>query len=302
VAGMRQDFQGFGVLFDIYDNDGRRNNPAIFVVENLNPGATNFNHDDDYANDMVQRRPFDVQDDGKTYANYRCVADFRNTGRNSRALVKFLHKTVHVYIDTLDGSGYKFCLAVAMNKSFIDYHIAFSAETGQVADNIDIIEITTRYLATTDKDLDDSKMQHLNSGAGLSTSRTIFYFLIFAGGLLLTFFSGYWLYTFYQESQLDEVTRLKPLNHSIVAHYVLHAVISILLLVCSHWFLFIANVPFLLWRAFSYFTHSYNFTPGQFRGGGFGINKVLGTLPRLVLDFLFYLVLEFFYVRLLLAS
>jgi hypothetical protein len=49
-----------------------------------------------------------------------------------------------------DGVGYKFCLAVQMEKSYKDYHLAFSAATGQVADNHDILEVTTRYLAASD--------------------------------------------------------------------------------------------------------------------------------------------------------
>lgn len=38
---------------------------------------------------------------------------------------------LHVYVDTFDGLGYKFCLAVKFDKPFRDHHIAFTGMTGQ---------------------------------------------------------------------------------------------------------------------------------------------------------------------------
>ena len=34
LFGLRADFKGFGVIFDTYDNDGRRDNPSIYVIMN----------------------------------------------------------------------------------------------------------------------------------------------------------------------------------------------------------------------------------------------------------------------------
>ena len=33
VFGLRNDFQGFGIIFDTYDNDGQRDNPLIAVIK-----------------------------------------------------------------------------------------------------------------------------------------------------------------------------------------------------------------------------------------------------------------------------
>ena len=48
-------------------------------------------------------------------------------------MIKFIQQVLHVYVDTDDGLGYKFCLAVEFDqpKTFKDYHIAFTAMTGQ---------------------------------------------------------------------------------------------------------------------------------------------------------------------------
>jgi len=182
----------------------------------------------------------------------------------------------------------------------VDYHMAFTAETGQVADMHDIIEITTRYLAAGDKDTDDSKFTHLSSGAGIGNVRSLLHLGIFFLGLTLTAASGYWLYGFYQSSEIDEVSRVKPLNRILLQHYILHVILTFMVLFAGHWALFLANLPLIIWRFFSYFTHSYTFTPGQFRGGGFGLNKVLGTLPRLFLDFIVYLIFQPFYLAFIL--
>ena len=92
---------------------------------------------------MVKTLPFDPLGINSGAA-YKCVADIRNTGKVSKILVKFLHRILHVYIDNNEGQGYKFCLAVQLDEDYKDHHMAFTAATGQVADNHDILEITTR--------------------------------------------------------------------------------------------------------------------------------------------------------------
>ncbi len=77
-----------------------------------------------------------------------------------------------------DGVGYKFCLAVAFDKSYKDYHFAFSAATGQVADNHDLLEITTRYLAASDAEFDDSSLPSMNATSSSSSLGTFFWVML----------------------------------------------------------------------------------------------------------------------------
>lgn len=142
LFGLKNDFKGFGVVVDVYDNDNRRNNPSVFVLQNKEGKALVYNHDNDYEDDMVKTLPPGV--DVASGGAYKCVADIRNTGKVSKVLIKFLHRIVHVYIDNNEGAGYKFCLAVQLDDDFKDHHLAFTAATGQVADNHDILEINTR--------------------------------------------------------------------------------------------------------------------------------------------------------------
>ena len=55
VFGMREDFRGVGIVVDVYDNNGSRDNPSIFVLHNPTGERTNYNHDNDYANDMYKK-------------------------------------------------------------------------------------------------------------------------------------------------------------------------------------------------------------------------------------------------------
>jgi len=43
-----QNFKGLGVCFDVYDNDGRRDNPSVFVLYNPEGNETEYNHDNDF--------------------------------------------------------------------------------------------------------------------------------------------------------------------------------------------------------------------------------------------------------------
>jgi len=303
LFGMKNDFQGFGVCFDIYDNDNRRNNPSIFVLQNLEGKPLTFNHDDDFTNDMVGRKPenlpFIDTSGNQAYSAHKCIADIRNTGKIAKALVKFLHKELHVYIDTNDGLGYKYCLAVQFEKTFVDYHMAFTAATGQVADNQDILEINTRYLAASDKATDDSSLPHYASGVSISWFSDMLDIVMVLGAFTLTVHSGYLFYNFYRSSQLDEVLRIKQLNHWLTTHLIVQAILTVLVLFSGEWILFFANLPLLIWRLWSYYSHSYVFAVSKFRGGGFGINRVFSTVPRLAFELVYYLILQSLYLRLL---
>jgi len=278
----------------VYDNDNKKNNPSIFVLENLNKAVTEFNHDDDFAHDMVQRVVNALgTTDPRQRKDFRCTADIRNTGKNTMVLVKFLHRILHVYIDTLDGHGYKYCLAVPFETTFLDYHIAFTAATGQVADEHDILEITTRYLNQSDRSTDDSRMESFGFGDVTTVVGALVFFL-YVILLALVAASGYFLYIF-KFASTDEVLRLKPLNKFLLPHLYLHLLLICLLILNRCWILFIFHFALLGWKMWSWSANHYVFTASQFRGRGFGINKLLPTTPRLILDLTIYVLSLFFF-------
>ena len=149
LFGLIRSFEGFGMCIDVYDNDGHRNNPSVFILENPTEISLPFNPSNDYEYNMVRTSPdpWDLDDSlDFRYISHWCVADIRNSQQEVKFLVKFIHKNVYVYIDSLDGMGYKFCLVVKLEHTYVGYHLAFTAATGQVADNHDILEVSMRYL------------------------------------------------------------------------------------------------------------------------------------------------------------
>lgn len=246
VFGMKGNFVGFGVVFDTYDNDNRRNNPSVFVLRNDMDQPFKYNHDNDFEDDAYRVPPDNKTDPKRPYLNYKCVADVRNTGKVSSALVRLLHQNLHVYIDTKDGQGYRFCLAVGMGRSYRDYHIAFSAATGQVADNMDVSEVTTRYLEESMAEFDDSTLPSYGSSAHHSWGTLARLVLLAIGG-------GAFAITAYQTQQfrsltslhIDDVPITRALNPWVKPHLYLSFALSGALLLCGHWFVLLLSLPLL---------------------------------------------------------
>eukprot|EP00479_Gromia_sphaerica_P011725 TRINITY_DN5907_c0_g1_i1.p1 TRINITY_DN5907_c0_g1~~TRINITY_DN5907_c0_g1_i1.p1 ORF type:complete len:198 (+),score=45.67 TRINITY_DN5907_c0_g1_i1:471-1064(+) len=92
IFGVRDNFKGFGVVFDSYDNDGRRDNPQIYVLKNMQGEDKTWNHDDDFDSDMVKEKYGDLA--------YKCTADYRNSESPVKAMFRFVDKALHVYVDT----------------------------------------------------------------------------------------------------------------------------------------------------------------------------------------------------------
>jgi len=275
------------VAVDVYDNDNRRNNPTVFVLSNLEGDKTSWHHDDDFSNDMYQQIP--VSADPNTPQAYKCVVDIRNTGKMVKFLVKLLKNVLHVYVDDLDGTGFKFCLAVQFQRSFEDYHLVFTGATGQVADMHDLFYVTTKYLLEGDS-VDDSALVALSSEGNLSSFRWLSYILIFVSGFYLVIQSGYCgtIYNQMSKAHLDPVKVCESTNNFFLPQLAAHIGVGILLALNGHYLLALANLPLLAWTIFSFITKTHIFLPTSPSYTGvkrLGLNNVLGSYPRLLLFF-----------------
>lgn len=125
VFGLRENFKGFGVVFDTYDNDGRRDNPSVFAVMNKENNFA-YSHNDDLASSYIRDTPGNL--------GYKCTADYRNLGKPMRVLFRYFRNVLHVYVDdSIKDRGYKFCLAVNIDlgSAITEKHLAFTAMTGE---------------------------------------------------------------------------------------------------------------------------------------------------------------------------
>jgi hypothetical protein len=92
LLGMKSDFVGMGVVFDVYDNDNQRNNPSIYVLHNED-GSTMTGHEQDFEQTMVKAKPKDVD---PARHSYKCSVDIRNLGAFA---------TLHLFVISLSLSA-----------------------------------------------------------------------------------------------------------------------------------------------------------------------------------------------------
>jgi len=310
IFGMKKDFQGIGVMLDVYDNDNKRNNPSIFVLNNMEGDVAKYNHDNDYEDDMVKEVPDVVPghigDSSSVYRAHKCVVDFRNNGKETSMLVKFLHKVLHVYTDV--GDGYKFCLAVELDYSFVDHHIAFSAATGQVADSHDIKALKGCYLSEDDEDFDDSLMDHFGtSSAKPQTWRSLFFSLVTLTLVACLGLTGWQLYSLRQLSgaRIDLVRICMQLNKTVTAHWCAQGMCVFVLLCLFQWIPLLLNLPIVAFRIYLLVSNQVRFSEQSLSGQGQKGHNAddLSAFVRLLVNALLYSVVvllclyRYFYVK-----
>uniref|UniRef100_A0A3P9K604 Lectin, mannose binding 1 n=1 Tax=Oryzias latipes TaxID=8090 RepID=A0A3P9K604_ORYLA len=124
VYGAADRWDGVGIFFDSFDNDAKKNNPAIIVVGN--------------NGNLV----YDHQNDGSTQALGSCLRDFRNKPYPIRAKVTYYKKTLTVMINngfTPDKEDYEFCTKVENMVIPTEGFFGISAATGGLADDHDVL-------------------------------------------------------------------------------------------------------------------------------------------------------------------
>uniref|UniRef100_H0VJ37 Lectin, mannose binding 1 n=1 Tax=Cavia porcellus TaxID=10141 RepID=H0VJ37_CAVPO len=128
---------GDGIFFDSFDNDGKKNNPAIVIVGNN--GQIHYDH----------------QNDGASQALASCQRDFRNKPYPVRAKIIYYQKTLTVMINngfTPDKNDYEFCAKVENMIIPTQGHFGISAATGGLADDHDVLSFLTFQLTEPGKE------------------------------------------------------------------------------------------------------------------------------------------------------
>ncbi|XP_069820914.1 protein ERGIC-53 [Dendropsophus ebraccatus] len=131
VYGAADMWNGVGIFFDSFDNDGKKNNPVILVVGNNG------------------KLVYDHQNDGTTQALASCQRDFRNKPYPVRARITYYKKTLTVMINngfTPDKEDYEFCAKVDNMILPQQGFFGISAATGGLADDHDVLSFLTFQL------------------------------------------------------------------------------------------------------------------------------------------------------------
>lgn len=127
LYGQAEDFEGFGLIFDTYDNNGNGDGPSVIAVQG-------FGHKVkwDYDNDLLANQLA------------RCRADFRNAvGGTVKAKITYSKGSLMVVLDT-SGNGYwSPCLQIDHLNLPHGYYLGFTAATGGLHDFHDVYSCTT---------------------------------------------------------------------------------------------------------------------------------------------------------------
>ncbi|NP_001080950.2 lectin, mannose binding 1 S homeolog precursor [Xenopus laevis] len=137
VYGASDSWNGVGIFFDSFDNDGKKNNPAILVVGNNG------------------KLVYDHQNDGSTQALASCLRDFRNKPYPVRAKITYYKKILTVMINsgfTPDKEDYEFCAKVDNMVLPSQGYFGMSAATGGLADDHDVLSFLTFQLTEPGKE------------------------------------------------------------------------------------------------------------------------------------------------------
>ncbi|KAL2099639.1 hypothetical protein ACEWY4_004033 [Coilia grayii] len=128
VYGAADQWNGIGIFFDSFDNDGKKNNPAVIVVGN--------------NGNLV----YDHQNDGTTQSLGTCLRDFRNKPYPVRAKITYYKKTLTIMINngfTPNKDDYEFCTRVENMVIPVEGYFGISAATGGLADDHDVLSFLT---------------------------------------------------------------------------------------------------------------------------------------------------------------
>ncbi|KAJ8402348.1 hypothetical protein AAFF_G00368370 [Aldrovandia affinis] len=116
VYGAADTWNGVGIFFDSFDNDGKKNNPAILIVGNNG------------------KLVYDHQNDGTTQALGTCLRDFRNKPYPVRTKIIYYKKSLTVMINngfTPDRDDFEFCESLADDHDVLSFLLFRLTEPGQ---------------------------------------------------------------------------------------------------------------------------------------------------------------------------
>eukprot|EP01084_Bolivina_argentea_P088415 159628_1 len=282
IFGLVENFQGFGVILDTYDNDGNRDNPGIYVIKQERNNMQTWNNDNDYNDNMVK-------DVIKKDNEYTCTNNYRNSD-NHRMILRYENNELHIYVKSLNSDEYDYCLSVNIGINTKGYYIALSAMTGQVADKHDIYLLSTRYLDSKDMGrIDDSKIGKIgySRGSKISIFSILFWILITILNIFLIYEIIIEFYEFDQlrSQQMSSINLCHSLNNSIWWANIIHFIIAILVVMYGNWTYLLINLPFIGWRGYQYMTNNTKLEPIKLRKtrNKLDVGQPIGSIIKLII-------------------
>lgn len=131
VFGSSDKWNGLGVIFDSFDNDGQHNNPYVMAM--VNDGTQQYDHNSDGSSQQLGG----------------CLRDFRNKPFPVRARIEYYQNALTVFIHngmTNNIDDYELCLRAENVYLPAEGYFGVSAATGGLADDHDVTSFLTHSL------------------------------------------------------------------------------------------------------------------------------------------------------------
>ncbi|KAL0085599.1 legume-like lectin family-domain-containing protein [Phycomyces blakesleeanus] len=131
VFGSVDFFNGLGIFFDSYDNERAHRHSFPYVRSMLNDGS----------------KSYDNSQDGRMTELAGCEANFRDREFPTRGKLTY-HKNNYVQLELMwrEEDVWEVCFKQHKVELPDQVYLGFTAHTGEVTDNHDIISVTTRTL------------------------------------------------------------------------------------------------------------------------------------------------------------
>ncbi|KAI1311059.1 hypothetical protein EDD11_003532 [Mortierella claussenii] len=135
VFGNRDNFEGLGIFFDTYANS-RQAHSFPFVMAMIGDGRTSY----------------DSANDGQANSLGKCESDFRGKSTPTKGKLTYFREsgTLTLQLQTAEWDQWEACFTLLDIKLPTISYLGFTAVTGEVHDNHDIISVTTNTLIKTD--------------------------------------------------------------------------------------------------------------------------------------------------------
>ncbi|KAG8348194.1 putative mannose-specific lectin [Trypanosoma vivax] len=130
LMGHPSDFEGVGILFDTFDNSGRGNHPAVYVIYNAEGVKREYSPLKDFEDEHIGSCSFPVR---------------QTSTKLSTARVRYENGVLSVFLSSDAEKSEKLCFAVNVNLNVNkkNHYIGLTAATGGSSDNHDIVFVHT---------------------------------------------------------------------------------------------------------------------------------------------------------------
>ncbi|KAG2228033.1 hypothetical protein INT45_012057 [Circinella minor] len=178
VFGSVDQFEGLGVFFDTYDNERAHRHTFPYISAMLGDGMKSYENDKD----------------GRTTELAGCEANFRSKSFPTKARLTY-YKNNYLQFQMIwrEEDEWSECFKVNDVKLPEQIYLGFTAHTGEVTDNHDIIGVTTKTLIAKPK-------EHVPAQPAVKTKKSsggffsFIFKLLVAGALVGVLFVAYRMY------------------------------------------------------------------------------------------------------------